>query len=136
YEIGGVALVDMRTWNWLYAHPDATAPQLRDAVLQIARDVWNRWYAPVFGVRDVSLLGIYSHMINETLYLPDYPIGHMIAFQVEAQMEKAGNFGKEFERMARIGSVAPDLWMIEATGKPVGPDALIEAATQALTALQ
>ncbi len=136
YEIGGVALVDMRTWNWLYAHPDASAPQLREAVLQIAREVWNRWYAPVFGVRDVSLLGIYSHMINETLYLPDYPIGHMIAFQVEAQMEKTGDFGKEFERVARIGSVAPDLWMIEATGKPVGPDALIQAATLALTALQ
>ncbi len=30
----------------------------------------------------------------------------MIASEVEAQMEKAGNFGAEFERVARIGAVA------------------------------
>jgi hypothetical protein len=133
YEIGGVALVDMQVWRWMYAHPDATPAQLREAVLGIAKDTWNKWFAPVFGVRDVTLLAVYSHMINNMLYLPDYPIGHMIAFQVKAQMEKAGNFGSEFERVARIGSVAPDLWMIQATGKPVGPDALIEATSQALT---
>jgi hypothetical protein len=132
YEIGGVALVDMQVWRWLYAHPDATPAQLREAVLAIAKETWNKWYAPVFGVRDVTLLAIYSHMINNMLYLPDYPIGHMIAFQVKAQMEKAGDFGAEFERVSRIGSVAPDLWMLQATGKPVGPEALIEAANQAL----
>jgi hypothetical protein len=136
YEIGGVALVDMQVWRWMYAHPDATPAQLRVAVLGISREVWNRWYAPVFGVRDVTLLGIYSHMINEFLYLPNYPIGHMIAFQVEAQMEKAGDFGAEFERVARIGSITPDLWMIQATGAPVGPDALISAAGKALDALR
>ncbi|MET0280221.1 MAG: hypothetical protein ABW278_03725 [Steroidobacteraceae bacterium] len=135
YEIGGVALVDMQVWRWMYAHPDATAAQLREAVIGISREVWNRWYAPVFGVRDVTLLGIYSHMINEFLYLPNYPIGHMIAFQVEAQMSKAGDFGAEFERVARIGSVTPDMWMIEATSAPVGPEALIEAAGKALDAL-
>jgi len=86
-------------------------------------------------VRDVTLMAIYSHMINNMLYLPDYPIGHMIAFQVEAQMEKAGDFGKEFERMARIGAIAPDLWMTQATGKPVGPEALLEATTTALSRL-
>ena len=134
-EIAGVALVDMQAWRWLYAHPAATPAELRDAVMTIAKDVWNRWYAPLFGVRDVTLLAIYSHMIDEILYLPDYPIGHMIAFQVEAQMEKAGNFGAEFERVARIGSVAPDLWMIQATGAPVGPDALIAAAEKALNQL-
>jgi len=89
----------------------------------------------VFGVRDVTLLAIYSHMINNMMYLPDYPIGFMIAFQVEAQMDKSGDFGKEFERVARIGSIAPDLWMTQATGRPVGPEALLEAAGKALTQL-
>jgi hypothetical protein len=135
YEIAGVALVDMQVWRWMYANPAATPAQLREAVLGIARDIWNRWYAPVFSVRDVTLLAIYSHMIDSTLYLPDYPIGHMIAFQVEAQMRKAGDFGGEFERVARIGAVAPDLWMTLATGAPVGPEALIAAATQALDTL-
>ena len=46
-------------------------------------------------------------MIDSFLYLPDYPIGHMIAFQIERQMEKAGSIGPEFERMAKIGNVAP-----------------------------
>jgi hypothetical protein len=105
-------------------------------VLGIARDTWNRWFAPVFGVRDATLLAIYSHMINEALYLPDYPIGHMIAFQVEEQMRKSGHFGEDFERMARIGAVNPDLWMMKATGTPVGPEALTLAARKALAELQ
>jgi hypothetical protein len=131
-EIGGIALVDMQAWRWLYAHPEATPAQFREAVLAIARDTWNRWFAPVVGVRDVTLLAIYSHMINEMLYLPDYPIGHLIAFQVKGQMDKAADFGGEFERMARLGAITPDLWMKQATGAPVGPEALITAAAKAL----
>ena len=42
YEIGGVALVDMGVWRWMYAHPDAILAELREATLGIARDVWNR----------------------------------------------------------------------------------------------
>jgi hypothetical protein len=74
-------------------------------------------------------------MIEEILYLPDYSIGHMIALQVETQMDKAGNFGSEFERVARIGAVAPDKWMTQATGAPVGPEALLAAAQKALNEL-
>ncbi|HYM60539.1 MAG TPA: hypothetical protein VEZ11_06565 [Thermoanaerobaculia bacterium] len=132
YEISGVALVDMGVWHWMYEHPNATQAELRDATVQIARDVWNRYYAPVFHKRDVVLLGVYAHMIDSFLYLPDYPIGHMIAFQIEEQMEKAGNIGREFERMAKMGSVAPDIWMKHATGAPVGPDALLAATGRAL----
>jgi hypothetical protein len=132
YEISGVALVEMEMWHWMYDHPDATAPQLRDATVRIAKDVWNRYYAPVFGERDVTLLGVYAHMVNYYMYLPDYPIGHMIAFQIEEQMEKAGNIGSEFERMARFGSVTPDLWMRHASGAPVGPEALLSATERAL----
>ena len=51
-------------------------------------DMWNRYFAPVFKKKDVILLGIYSHMIDSSLYLPDYPIGHLIANQIEAQHEK------------------------------------------------
>jgi len=136
FEIAGVALVDMGAWHWMYDHPNATAGQLKEATLGIAREIWNRYYTPVFGKRDVVLLGIYSHMIDSFLYLPDYPIGHMIAFQIERQMEKAGNIGSEFERMAKTGSVAPDLWMKKATGAPVGPEALLAAAAEALPELE
>jgi hypothetical protein len=136
YEISGVALVDMGVWHWMYDHPQATAKQLNEATVQIAKDVWNRYYAPVFGKKDVVLLAVYSHMIDSFLYLPDYPIGHMIAFQIEEQMKKAGSVGPEFERMAKMGRVTPDLWMEHATGNPVGPQALLEATQRALTATQ
>jgi hypothetical protein len=136
YEISGVALVDMGVWHWMYDHPKATPAELRDATLGIAKDIWNRWYAPVFGQRDVVLLAVYSHMIDSMLYLPDYPIGHMIAFQVDEQMRKAGRVGPEFERMAKDGCVLPDMWMKNATGAPVGPEALLTAAKRALEELR
>ena len=131
YEIAGVALVDMGMWHWMYDHPNATPAELKDALVQIARDVWNRYYAPVFRKRDMTLLGVYAHMVDSFLYLPDYPIGHLIAFQIEEQMERAGSIGKEFERMAKMGSVTPDLWMKNATGAPVGADALLNATAKA-----
>jgi hypothetical protein len=132
YEIAGVALVDTAVWHWMYDHPEATPNQLNEATVQISKDIWNRYYAPVFHQKDVVLLGIYSHMIDSFLYLPDYPIGHMIAFQIEEQMKKAGAIGPEFERMAKMGRVTPDLWMVHATGRPVGPEALLEATARAL----
>jgi hypothetical protein len=132
YEIAGVALVDMAVWHWMYDHPDATPNQLEKATVDISKQVWNRYYAPVIGVKDVVLLGVYSHMIHSFLYLPDYPIGFMIASQVEDQMKKAGSLGTEFERCAEIGRVTPDLWMEKATGAPVGPEALLSATKAAL----
>lgn len=142
YEISGVAMVDMDVWHWMYDHPKATPAELRAATIEISKKVWNKWYAPVFGKKDVVLLGIYSHMIDSVLYLPDYPLGFMIAFQVEQKMKEAGakdgklHVGPEFERMAKEGFVTPDLWMRNATGKPVGPDALLDAVDAALPSLE
>jgi hypothetical protein len=135
FEIAGVSLVDVGVWHWMYENPDATPAELRDATVRIARDVWNRYYAPVFGQEDSPLLGIYSHMISYPLYLADYPLGHMIAFQIRQRMERAGTVGPEFVRMAVTGSVVPDLWMTEATGAPVGAEALLEATEAALERL-
>ena len=132
YEIAGVALVDMEVWRWMYANPDANPAQLKDATVRISKEMWNKYYAPVFGKRDVLLLGVYSHMIHSYLYLPDYPIGHLIAHQIEEQMEKAGAIGPDFERITKTGSVTPDLWMKIATGAPVGTEAMIHATEKAL----
>jgi hypothetical protein len=134
YEIAGVALVDMGMWHWMYEHPTATPAELRTAVVGLAKDVWNRYYAPVFGRKDVPLLAIYSHLVNNQLYLPDYPLGHLIAFQIEGKMRAVGleKLGAEFERMATQGRIAPDLWMKNATGAPVGAEALLAATREAL----
>ncbi len=136
YEISAVALVDMAVWHWMYDHPGASAEQLKQAAVQISKDTWNKYCAPIFKRRDVVLLGVYSHMIDSFLYLPDYPIGHLIAHQIEEQIGKAGSVGPEFERMVKAGSIAPDLWMKNATGASVGPEALLAATTRALKELQ
>jgi hypothetical protein len=132
YEISGVSLVDMEVWHWMYENPDADAAQLKEAVLNISKDIWNKYYAPVIGKKDVVLLGIYSHMIHSWLYLPDYPIGHMIAFQIEEHLKDGKNIGAEVERMTKMGSVLPDMWMKNATGDIVGPEALIEVVERVL----
>jgi hypothetical protein len=109
---------------------------LKQAVIQIAQEHWNKYYAPVFQQRDVVLLGVYSHMIERALYLPDYPIGHLIAHQLEEHIRKVGKVGPEVERVSKQGRVAPDQWMKGATGQPVGPDALLEATERALGAVK
>jgi hypothetical protein len=132
WEIAGVALVDIGVWHWMYDHPRASLRELRQATMQIARQIWNQYYAPVLGGRDSVLLGIYSHMINYPLYLFNYPLGHLIAFQIEEHMKKTGKLGPEFERMARHGAVTPDLWMENATGAPVSAGPLLRATEKAL----
>ncbi|MBI5388653.1 MAG: hypothetical protein HZA90_28665 [Verrucomicrobia bacterium] len=130
-EIAGVALLDMAVWHWMYDHPEATPAELKAATLALARDLWNHYYARVFPQRDVTLLAIYSHLIRDVLYLPDYPIGHLIGFQIERRFRQGGRFGAEFERMARQGNVTPDLWMQGAAGAPVGAEAMLDAAKRA-----
>ncbi len=135
-EIAGSALVELDVWKWLYAHPDATATEVREATVKIAQDTWNKYYAPTLGGKDVALLGIYSHTITSPLYLFNYVLGHLIAFQVEehvAGKDKA-TFAKEFERVCRLGAILPDLWMKQATGKPVTTQPLLDATERALSA--
>jgi hypothetical protein len=133
-EIAGSALVELEVWHWLYDHPAATAADLRAATVRVARETWDRYYAPYLHGHDVALLGIYSHTISSPLYLFNYVLGHAIAFQVEqhvAGKDKA-TFAREFERVARLGSIAPDLWMQQATGKPVTVGPMLEATARAL----
>lgn len=133
WEIAGVALVDIAVWHWMYENPKATPAQLREATVRISREVWNRHYAPVLGGKDSVLLGVYSHMVSYPLYLFNYPLGHLIAFQLEEQLERAGRIGPEIERMTKLGAVVPDLWMEHATGAPVSAAPLLRATERALS---
>lgn len=132
WEIAGVALVDIAVWHWMYDHPKATPAQLRDATAEISRKIWNQYYAPVLGGKDTPLLGIYSHMISYPMYLFNYPLGHLIAFQIEEQVKKTGKIGPEIERMAKFGAVTPDAWMVNASGEPVSSGPLLRATEAAL----
>ncbi len=134
WEIAAVALVDIEVWHWLYAHPKATPAQLRAAVVEISTATWRKYCAPVLGGTDTPLLGIYSHMVSYPLYLFNYPLGHLIAFQLEEQVKKAGVVGPEVERFSTFGALTPDEWMKNATGAPVSSDSLLRATQAALPA--
>jgi hypothetical protein len=100
-------------------HEDFQAKQ-KEALLRMAAEVWNRFNAPVSKQKDVVLLAVYSHVIQSNLYLPDYPIGHLIAHQLAEHMRTPGKIDPEIERVPRQGDISPDLWMQGATGVPVG----------------
>ncbi|HZR08369.1 MAG TPA: hypothetical protein VFA79_07295 [Myxococcales bacterium] len=133
WEIAGVALTDLDVWHWMYAHPDASPADLREATVAIARGYWDKYYAPILGKPGNPQLGIYSHMINSFLYLYRYPVGHLIAFQLEEKL-RGPESGKAFERAASFGRVLPDLWMEHATGKPVVAEPMLEATEAAVRA--
>jgi oligoendopeptidase F len=129
YEIMGVSLVDMKAWSWLYKNPDATPEELKEAVTSIAKEVWNKYYADVFEIKDQSILAIYSHMIDSALYLPDYPLGHVIAFQVRNYLE-GKNLGEEMERMCAEGKIIPQEWMKNAVGAKISSQPLLDAVDE------
>jgi oligoendopeptidase F len=131
YEIMGVSVVDMKMWQWLYANPNSTAKELRDAVLQITKEVWNTYYAPVFGIKDQTILGIYSHMINSPMYLPNYAFGHLIHFQLEEHF-KTNEFAPEVLRIFALGQLTPNEWMKRAVGKPLSNEAILTATQEAV----
>jgi len=133
-EIMGVALVDMQVWNWLYAHPEANASQLKAATISAAKEKWNRFFAPAFGAKDEIILGIYSHMIAYPLYLAEYPLGHLIEFQIEKHME-GKNFGVEMERLCAAGNVIPQVWMKKGVGSELSGQPMLSAVDQALAAV-
>ena len=133
YEIMGVSLVDMYTWRWLYAHPDATASSLRDAVISIARDVWNKYYEPVLGTHDSPLLAIYSHMLDYPMYLPNYPIGHIVHYQLEEHLAAFGSdaaFAAELQRIYRQGRLTPEHWMQGAVGSAISVEPILTAVSR------
>jgi hypothetical protein len=135
YEIMGVSMVDMKMWQWLYANPGSTAEELKNAVLQITKDVWNTYYAPVFGQKDQTILGIYSHMVNSPMYLPNYAFGHLIHFQLEEHF-KTNEFAPEVLRIFALGQLTPNEWMKQAVGAPLSNEAILKAADVAIEKLK
>ncbi len=130
-EITGVSLVDIRTWKWLYDNPSATSSELREAVNRIATEVWNTYFAPVFGISDQPILAIYSHMVSYPLYLPNYAYGQIIQFQIEQHL-KGKDFASEIERMYSLGRLIPQQWMQEAVGSEVSVQPIAESVRTAL----
>ncbi len=134
YEIMGVSLVDMKVWNWMYKNPNATKEDLAKQVVEIAKDVWNKYYAPVFNIKDEPILAIYSHMIDYPLYLPAYPIGHVIEFQIEDYV-KGKNIASEMVRVLSQGRLIPDIWMKNAVGTTISVKPILKSTEEAIKKL-
>lgn len=135
YEIMGVSLVDINLWKWLYNHPGASAQEVKDATINIAKDIWNKYYADVFGSTDEPILAVYSHMIDNPLYLSAYPVGHLIHFQLEKQL-KGKSFASEIERIYSQGRLIPQLWLKDAVGETLSVKPILEASAEALGKLK
>lgn len=130
-EIMGVGLVDIHTWQWLYNHPQATPEELKNAVVDISKEVWNKYFAPVFGIRDQPILAIYSHMISNPLYLAAYSYGQIIEFQLEDYLG-GKNFSNEIDRIYKQGKLIPQIWMEEATGSKISADPIVKQLKEVL----
>ncbi len=130
-EIMGVSMVEMEVWRWLYDNPGVTAGQLREKSVEIATDVWNRYFTPVIGVSDSPLLAIYSHMINTPLYLQNYAYGQIIEFQIEEYL-RGRSFAHEIDRIYSLGRLTPQHWMSQAVGEKISPQPLLRALSEAL----
>lgn len=131
YEICGVSMLDISVWKWMYAHPDATAPQLQEAVVRLSKEIWNKYYAPVFGVKDETVLAIYSHMIGYPLYLSAYAFGQIIEFQLDNHLD-GKDFATEVSRIFRQGRLTPNIWMKQATGSDLTVEPMLQAVRKVL----
>ena len=127
--------MDLYMWRWMYENQDANAQELRDAVVSIAKDVWNKYYAPVFGVKDSPILAIYSHMIDSPLYLANYPVGHLIDYQIETYMADKP-FAEELTRILLQGSITPQAWMKGAVGAEISGEPTLAGVRKALAMMK
>jgi hypothetical protein len=130
-EIMGVSMVEMKVWKWLYDNPEASPASLKEATLNFAVEVWNKYFAPVLGLKDSPVLAIYSHMVEVPLYLPNYAYGQIIENQIEDYIRDK-KFSAEVDRIFRQGKLTPQQWMLGATGTKISAQPLIEALNKAL----
>ncbi len=135
FEMMGVSLVDMNVWKWMYDNPDATDEELKKAVLDIATEIWNEYFADIFGEEDIPLLAIYSHMIQSPLYLSNYPYGRLIMFQLEDYIT-GKDFADEVLRMYSLGNLTPRHWMDRAVGEQISNRPMFDAVERAMEVMR
>jgi len=130
-EIMGVGMTEMLTWKWLYANPEASPAQLKEKTIEFATGTWNKYFAPIFGIKDSPVLAIYSHMIEVPLYLPNYSYGHIVQFQIEKYL-KDKKLAPEVDRMFSQGKLTPQQWMMGAVGSTISTEPILASLIEVL----
>jgi hypothetical protein len=76
-------------------------------------------------------MSVYSHMLWGDLYLAEYPLGYIIAYQVRRYL-RGRDLPSEMTRMCQLGAIYPDAWMMEAVGDVVSVEPMLSDAEEAL----
>ncbi|GAB5465483.1 MAG: hypothetical protein Kapaf2KO_09190 [Candidatus Kapaibacteriales bacterium] len=134
FEMMGVSLVDMAVWEWLYTQEEVDAEMLKGKTLEIAAEIWNKYYFPIFGEKNSTILAIYSHMIDYPLYLSSYPVGYLAQFQLEEYMSDK-NLATEMQRILSLGRFTPDIWLQKAIGDTLSTQPLLKSSKKALSSI-
>jgi len=130
-EMGGQALTDIESWKWIYANPGATEEEVRDAIISITENIWNTYFAEIFGVRDQHILSIYNHFITGSLYLFNYFLGDVIMYQLH-DAYRSGDLAVKLKEACKEGNTTPGLWMSKAVGTGISTEPLMDASAKAI----
>jgi hypothetical protein len=74
-------------------------------------------------------------MVGYALYLPAYPIGNIVQFQLEEHLAKCqtpAEFAKEYSRIYQQGKLTPDAWMRGAVGEAMRVEPILNAVREAM----
>jgi hypothetical protein len=74
-------------------------------------------------------------MVGYALYLPAYPIGHLVQYQLEEHLSQCATqeeWAKEYTRIYQQGCLTPDAWMRGAVGKPMSVEPILTAVKEAI----
>lgn len=130
-EMGGQTLTEIETWKWLYAHPEATAKELKEAVLHISSTIWNTYFSKIFHTQNQHILSIYNHYITGDLYLYNYFLGNVIMYQLH-KASTSSDLTEELKKACREGCTLTDLWMEKAVKAPISTESLMQDAQKAI----
>jgi len=135
FELAGMGLLDIRIWQTMYQNPNINADELKHIVIQLAIEIWNEYFAPIFKISNSPILATYSHFITDPLYLSNYFVGMIIKWQI-SQFLIGKSLSEEMVRMCSIGNITPQLWMRRAVGADISSKPLIEATKLAVQKLK
>jgi hypothetical protein len=119
------AKFEIELYKFLYSQKELNKEIIHENSIRIANELWQKYLEKYFGKNEQALLAGYTHILFCDLYLPDYPIGRVIEYQI-SKFLKDKNFGTEIERICKIGSIKPDSWMKEAVNEEVSANSLLD----------
>lgn len=131
FELCGVAMLCIDTWHFMYRKNTPSAQEIQHFVTDKAKEIWNRYYAPILNEENSLLLASYSHLIDSGIYLPNYPIGEMIRCQIESHIAEYP-LAESMEKMCLQGNLTPDIWLTKGMGSPLSSDFILANGAKAL----